>query len=85
MTAFAGDGAACGTMADGSFAQCIKGDCYTSTGPAAANMTGTCKADAADGAACDVALGPNCTTPARCVPTSGTAGTCVVPLGSSCG
>jgi hypothetical protein len=85
MTMLVAAGAACGTMADGSFAQCTQGDCYTSTGLAPGNQTGACKQDAADGAPCDVALGPGCTPPARCVPSGGTAGTCVVPVASTCG
>jgi hypothetical protein len=83
---FANDGMACGTMGDGSFVQCIKGDCYTATGPISGGQQGTCKADALDGAACDTNLGPGCTAPARCVTAAGsTAGTCTVPLGPPCG
>lgn len=40
---------------------------------------GTCVAPAGDGSACDTSKGPDCLTPARCVPTSGTAGTCELP------
>ena len=53
------------------------GNCYT--------VSGTCKAAAADGAACDTAAGPPCMTPARCVTSGSTAGTCTVPSGSMCG
>jgi hypothetical protein len=83
---YAGDGAACGTLADGSFVQCTRGDCYTATGTISGGQQGTCKADAADGAACDVVVGPGCTPPARCaVAGGGNAGTCTVPLGATCG
>jgi hypothetical protein len=74
--------AACGTLADGSHAECINADCFTANGPAAAtDTTATCIAQAADGATCDTQFGPLCLTPARCV-TAGsgaTTGTCVVP------
>jgi len=86
VTAFVGDGMPCGTMGDGSFAQCTQGDCYTATGLIAAGQQGTCKLDAVDGDACDTLLGPGCTPPARCVTgTTGTAGTCTIPLGPTCG
>jgi len=85
-TALVGDGMPCGTMGDGSFVQCQQGDCYTATGLITGGQQGTCKADASDGAACDTNLGPGCTPPARCITTSGTtAGTCTIPLGSTCG
>ena len=60
------------------------GNCYTAKGLAAGGDTGTCKANAADGEACDVATGPQCEFPARCVLGNGTAGTCKVP-GGGCG
>jgi hypothetical protein len=83
---YVGDGKPCGTMGDGSFVQCTRGDCYIATGLIAGGQQGTCKADAADGAACDIQLGPGCTPPARCVVAgTGTAGTCTVPLGPTCG
>lgn len=78
---------ACGTLPDGSRAECINADCFTATGPAAAADTNaTCVAQAADTAACDTQLGPLCLAPARCV-TSGlgaTAGTCMVPSATAC-
>jgi hypothetical protein len=41
---------------------------------------GTCKADTADGTACDTILGPGCITPARCVIGGvGSGGTCEIP------
>lgn len=48
--------------------------------------TGTCSPPAADGAACDSALGPPCLSPAKCVPTAdgGTAGTCTLPNANNC-
>ena len=79
-------GAACATLADGSRADCIEGDCFTATAPAAATDTNaTCKVKAAPGASCDTQLGPLCLAPARCVIAgAGTAGTCVVTLASMC-
>jgi hypothetical protein len=78
--------AACGTLADGSRAECINADCFTATGPAAATDTNaTCVAQAADGAACDTQLGRLCLAPARCVTSGGaTSGTCVVPSATLC-
>src|SRR5450432_1137456 len=47
---------------------------------AAGTTSGTCVAAAADGAACDTAGGPSCSTLSRCIVTgSGTAGTCELP------
>lgn len=80
-------GAACATLSDGSRGDCIEGDCFTATGPAAAtDTTATCLAKALPGTACDTQIGPLCLAPARCVtPGNGsTAGTCVVPLASLC-
>jgi hypothetical protein len=83
---YVGDGVACGDLSATSHAECIAGGCYTSTGAVGTGQMGTCKADAPDGAACDTVLGPGCMTPARCV-TSGdaSAGTCTIPIGSTCG
>lgn len=79
---YAGDGAACGVTSGGDLVDCQQGTCFGSTG----TTMGTCKANAADGAACDSVAGPDCTTPARCVPTSAgsTAGTCYVPGTATC-
>jgi hypothetical protein len=78
-------GAACGTLADGSRAECVDGDCFTETGPAASTDLGTCVAQTADGAPCDTQLGPLCLAPARCVYTgAGTSGICTVPVASMC-
>jgi hypothetical protein len=81
QTMFVGAGAACGPVTQSSFAGCTAGACYTAKGLAGAGETGTCKANAADGAACDSVLGPSCEFPARCVLGNGTAGTCKVPAG----
>jgi hypothetical protein len=82
----AGDGQPCGNQSDGSFVNCAAGTCYTSTGVVLSGQTGMCKANAADGAACDVALGPSCVGPARCfVGGAGTSGVCTVPDASVCG
>lgn len=79
---FAADGAACGVTAGGDLVDCQAGTCYGSVGT---TVMGVCKANAADGAACDTVNGPSCTTPARCVPASGsTAGTCYLPGTVSC-
>jgi hypothetical protein len=84
--ALVGTGQACGVLADGTHAACTRGDCYTATGLAGSGEMGTCK-DAVDApSACDTTLGPGCLAPARCVVSgdAGTAGTCVVPVGSMC-
>jgi hypothetical protein len=87
MMAFADDGQPCGLLSDGTRAVCRGGTCFTPTGVAADSDLGTCKANAADGAPCDSALGPRCSGPARCVVAgdSGTAGTCTVPDATTCG
>ncbi len=81
-------GTPCGLLADGSRVGCVAGDCYTATGLATGADEGTCKPFAADTAACDTAVGPGCMTPARCVVSGGgdggTAGTCVIPVGTAC-
>jgi hypothetical protein len=83
---YVGDGMPCGDLSSTSHAECIAGGCYTSTGSAGSGQTGTCKSDTADGTACDTVLGPGCVTPARCVISGdGSAGTCEIPLGSTCG
>jgi hypothetical protein len=83
--AYAGDGMPCGYIPSG-VTECTSGTCYSTRGPYftfAGPSTGTCKAFAADGAACDTAAGPECLTPARCVTSGGdTAGVCVVPIAS---
>jgi hypothetical protein len=80
---YAGDGAACGVTSGGDLVDCQQGTCYGSVGT---TVMGTCKANAADGAACDNTNGPLCTTPARCVPTSSgaSAGSCFLPGTVSC-
>jgi len=83
---YAGDGMPCGYVAGG-VAECTSGTCYSSGGPyftyTGATRTGTCKAFAADGAACDTSSGPGCRGPSRCVTSGGaTAGTCIVPTPS---
>jgi hypothetical protein len=80
--AYVGDGAPCGQLADGTDAACTAGgECILATG----SRMGTCKAPAADGAACDTSSGPPCLSPARCVTGgSGTAGTCMIADASKC-
>jgi hypothetical protein len=77
-------GTACGQLADGSRVGCAAGTCFTGNGVASGSDTGTCQPYAADGQGCDTAVGPGCMSPARCVTTTGTAGTCVVPTASMC-
>ena len=83
---YVASGMPCGTLADGSFVGCAGGGgCYTATGIAAPGAMGTCKAPAADNAACDITVGPPCQTPARCIVTgAATAGTCTIPTGATC-
>jgi hypothetical protein len=82
---FAANGAACGVGTDGNLIDCTAGVCFGSTIGGANPMMGTCKADAADGAACDTANGPGCSAPAKCVTGSGsTAGTCQLADGGKC-
>jgi hypothetical protein len=83
---FVAAGAACGNLGGGMAAQCQAGSCYTSTGTAGQSDSGICKADGADGATCDTAIGPDCVRPARCVVTAGgTSGVCTLPTGAGCG
>jgi hypothetical protein len=80
-----GDGMSCGTVG-ATVAMCSSGNCYTSTGQAPGGQTGTCKAAVADGSACDIAVGPPCLIPARCVVANGqTQGVCVVVDPTTCG
>jgi len=83
---FATDGTPCGDLSNTAHVACSAGSCYTATGLAASGDTGTCKADVAEGSACDDVLGPGCLAPARCVTTGGgSAGTCTLPAGATCG
>jgi hypothetical protein len=78
-------GTPCGVLADGTHVGCVAGGCYTATGPATGSDLGTCSPFAADNAACDSNLGPDCMLPARCVASgSGTAGTCLIPDATTC-
>ena len=81
-------GAACGDIGAApvtGFADCQAGaECVEAAG---AN-TGTCKAAAGDGNACDndPTKGPPCLAPAKCVPASaaGTSGVCTLPDATTC-
>jgi hypothetical protein len=79
---FVAAGQPCGTINN------VFTDCIASTCVIPQNQTkGTCVAPAADGAACSTAAaGPDCQTPARCIPTTptGTTGTCQLPGSKSC-
>jgi hypothetical protein len=82
---FVDTGMPCGVLSQDSFVGCTAGVCYTDKGTAGQGEMGTCKANAADGAACDTVLGPSCELPARCILSgNATAGTCRVPTGT-CG
>jgi hypothetical protein len=75
-----GSGSACGIVNN------VDNAC---TGGATCNIPsgqtkGTCVAPAGDGSACNISTGPDCFTPARCIPTSGSAGTCQFPGTTSC-
>ena len=82
---FAANAAACGVGTDGNLTDCTGGTCFGSVNGGANPTMGTCKADAADGAACDTTNGPDCINPARCVTPSGsTAGTCALSGSTTC-
>ena len=82
---YGGDGAPCGALPDGSFANCKTGGCYTASGIALSGQAGNCKASALEGAACDTVLGPTCLQPARCVTgAGGTKGVCTLPNPTTC-
>jgi hypothetical protein len=84
---YGADGAACGSIPGETFSECAgAGACYTATGIALSGEMGNCRAAAADGAACDITVGPPCLSPARCVVTGGgNAGICTLPSGDTCG
>ena len=73
------NGEACGITGTDTVAFCPLGTCIKA---AATDKAGVCKAFAADGAACDSdpSKGPDCLSPAKCVPmtSGGTAGTCTL-------
>lgn len=75
-------GQPCGTVNDVGAACTNGGKCVGNTGGA----PGACVGTAAVGAACDLAMGPGCVGPSRCVVTAdgGTAGTCVIPSATLC-
>jgi hypothetical protein len=82
----AANGEPCGLLPSGSVRCASGGNCYDSAGAIAkAGESGTCKAAAPDGAACDLSAGPPCTAPARCVVSgAGTAGVCAIPTSATC-
>jgi hypothetical protein len=83
---YVGDGQPCGTLDDGTRADCLAGECYTAAGLAQVTELGMCKKQAADGGACDTVHGPTCYLGARCVTAAGTsAGVCTIPNVNSCG
>jgi hypothetical protein len=75
-------GQPCGTVNNqGAFCE-AQGNCVGATN----GMPGTCRAASALGGPCDLAKGPGCINPSRCVAASGggTSGTCQVPDASAC-
>jgi hypothetical protein len=75
-------GSVCGTPDKGmSDNVCTKAaGCYA-TG---AGMPAMCMALGIEGASCDTAAGPGCVSPARCIVSGGTSGTCMVPDPTMC-
>jgi hypothetical protein len=92
---FANDGQPCGEVAGGLVA-CTAGTCIlASAGDAGLDAgdggdntpkSGTCKALALEGSACDTANGPVCEGPAKCIITvdGGTTGTCMLVDPTTC-
>jgi hypothetical protein len=82
---FVGGGQPCGFIGTQAVF-CTNGVCE-GAGP---GTPGSCAANADLGAACDLAAGPSCAAPARCISGSGsgngngTAGTCSVADGAAC-
>jgi hypothetical protein len=70
------------------FADCQEGYCQKALNDAGvAAATGTCVANVADNAPCDIAsTAPGCLAPSKCVPSSAGSmtGTCTVPDAQSC-
>src|SRR5450432_815032 len=82
-TTFVGAGMPCGVLSQDALAACTAGLCYAAKGLVGQGETGACKANAAEGVACDTVLGPACEVPARCILSgNGTAGTCRLPNGT---
>ena len=74
-------GQPCGDDVAGQPAYCeAEGACMGASG----TTPGTCTAAAADGAPCNLAGGPGCVVPARCIGNGGTAGTCQYSGAQSC-
>ena len=77
----ANGGQSCGDVNHQTAYCTAQGDCVGG-GPA----PGVCRASAPVGGACDLAQGPHCIPPARCIaaPGGGKGGTCLVPSASLC-
>jgi hypothetical protein len=60
------------------------GQMYSHCGGGAQCSNGFCTATAALGQPCDTAAGPFCISPARCIATNGTAGTCTITDATTC-
>jgi hypothetical protein len=82
---FAAAGQPCGANVGDQFAACANAATCTPQG-GEAGAASVCVPTASDGAACDLALGPGCLEPARCIVTddAGTRGTCQFPDTRSC-
>lgn len=77
---FAAPGQPCGAI-NGVTVFCVgEGFCTIASG----QKQGTCTAASAEGGPCDTVNGPNCQYELRCVATSGTAGTCRMPVAALC-
>jgi hypothetical protein len=80
---YAQAGAPCGVDDGGTTINCLAGgSCVRDAGV----KLGTCEAAAAVGSACDLASGPDCFSPARCIVPDGggTAGTCLLTQADGC-
>jgi hypothetical protein len=82
---YAATGQACGTVNDQTTLCASAGTCAAAVG-ADASAGETCSPSAPDGAECDLALGPFCREPARCVVSgdAGTQGTCQFQSATGC-
>jgi hypothetical protein len=77
----ANGGQSCGDVNHQTAYCAAQGDCI-----GAGTAPGVCRASAPVGAACDLAMGPHCIPPARCIRATdgGAGGTCLVPSAALC-
>ncbi len=77
----ASEGQPCGNDVGGKVVYCqAEGACTGATD----TTVGKCSSAAANGAKCNAATGPGCVIPARCIGSSGTAGTCQYSGAQTC-